>query len=397
MSLNTKSLSDSDVRLGPLSGVIVIDLTRAVSGPYCTMMLKNLGATIIKIERPGSGDDTRGLGPFKDGISTYNAIFNHGKKSIALDLKNPEDKKIFNDLLAKADVLVENFRPGVMEKMGYSWEFLHQTYPRLIYMAISGYGQTGPIAQHACYDLVAQGVSGMMKLTGHPGDKPTKVGTEIADVLSGIYAAFGVNTALFHRERTGEGSMVDVAMLDCMLSLLYSAVDRFTVTGEEPKAIGNRHPTAVPFETFDTSDRMITICVANDSLFKKMSQVLGHLEWSEDPRFSTIQARAENHDALIDLMTAVLKTKSAKYWVDEFIKVGVPSGRVYDLHETLQFPQLIHRKMVAGFKGDYLNGVKFPGNPLKFSCLEDENIFDPAPKLDENRAEILNFIKTGKI
>ncbi len=381
---------------GPLSNITVLDMTRAVSGPYCTMMLKNLGATIIKIERPGSGDDTRGLGPFKNEISTYNAIFNSGKKSIALDLKNPEDKKIFERLLEKTDILVENFRPGVMDRMGYGWETLHKKYPKLIYAAISGYGLSGPIATHACYDLVAQGLSGIMTLTGHSETHPTKVGTEISDVLAGIFGAFGINTALYHLATTGEGSLVDVAMLDCMLSLLYSAVDRYTTTDTIPTQIGNRHPTAVPFDTFPTKDRPVNIAVANDNLFKKLCTVLKKPELADDARFSTIPARTKNREALTEIMKEILKTKTAKEWVDECIQVGVPAGRIYHINETLKFPQLIHRNMVRHFNKNYLPGVKFPGNPIKLSCLDDEVESDPAPALDENREEILNFIKTGQ-
>lgn len=380
----------------PLANLVVLDLTRAVSGPYCTMMLNKLGATIIKVEHPGSGDDTRGLGPFIDSESTYNAIFNSGKKSIALDLKNPDDKKIFEQLLAKADILVENFRPGVLDRLGYPWEKLHKTYPRLIYVAISGYGLSGPIANHACYDLIAQGLSGLMKLTGHPSEKPTKVGTEIADVLAGIYGAFGTNTALYHRAMTGEGTLVDVAMLDCMVSLLYSAVDRFSATHEIPEAIGNRHPSATPFDSFEAKDETINIAVANDNLFQKFCNVLGMPELNTDPKFSTIAARTANRLALYEKIVPVLKTRNAKDWVDAFVAAGVPAGRIYNIEQTLQLPQLVHRNMVAHFKNNYMPNIIFPGNPIKISCLPDTNEFERAPKLNENRHEILNFLKTGQ-
>jgi CoA:oxalate CoA-transferase len=380
----------------PLADIVVLDLTRAVSGPYCTLMLKNLGATVIKVEHPGSGDDTRGLGPFQDGISTYNAIFNHGKKSIALDLKAPDDKAIFEKLLKKADILVENFRPGVMERMGYSWENLHKQYSKLIYVAISGYGQSGPISNHACYDLVAQGLSGIMNLTGHSPDQPTKVGTEIADMLAGIHAAFGTQTALYHRAVTGEGTLVDVAMLDCMLSLLYSAVDRYTATKELPGPIGNRHPTAVPFDTFKTKDRPLNIAVANDNLFSKLCQVLEKPELATDKRFQTIAARTENRVALTEIIQEILLKKKSTEWLEELVAAGIPAGRIYDLHETLNFPQLLHRNMVAKFEEGYLPEVRFPGNPIKLSCMEDTSVFEKAPELNENRDDILNFIQTGQ-
>ena len=381
---------------GPLSNITVLDLTRAVSGPYCTMMLQNLGATVIKIERPGTGDDTRGLGPFVDGVSSYNAIFNHGKKSIALNLKDPEDQKIFDQLLERCDVLVENFRPGVMERLGYGWEMLHEKYPKLIYAGISGYGLDGPISQHACYDLVAQGLCGIMTLTGHSEDNPTKVGTEIADVLSGIYGAFAINTALYHREVTGQGSLVDVAMLDCMLSLLYSAVDRFSATNEVPKTTGNHHPTAVPFDTFMAKDRHLNIAVANDSLFKKLCDIIGKPELMDDERFNSIPGRSMHRIELTDILAEVLKTKTAKEWVDACIAEGVPAGRVYHLDETLDFPQLQHRNMVCHFEDGYMPDIRFPGNPIKMSCLEETTQYKPAPALDENRTDILDFMKTGQ-
>ena len=283
-----------------------------------------------------------------------------------------------------------------MEHLGFSWERLHQDYPKLIYAAISGYGLTGPIANHACYDLVAQGISGLMSLTGHPDDKPTKVGTELADVLAGIFGAFAINTALYHRTKTGEGTLADIAMLDCMLSLLYSAIDRYTSTHDVPKRMGNRHPTAVPFDTFPTKDEPINIAVANDSLFKKFCVVLDRTGLAEDERFSTIPARTENRVELTKIITEILENKTAAEWVDACIKMGVPAGRIYELQDTLNFPQLKHRNMVVGFKEGYLDGVKFPGMPIKLSCLEEETVYEPAPTLDENRTEILNFIKTGR-
>lgn len=379
----------------PLENLIVLDLTRAVSGPYCTMMLSKLGATIIKIENPNGGDDTRGLGPFIDEESTYNAVYNSNKKSIALDLKKPEDKIIFEQLLPKADILVENFRPGVLARLGYSWEHLHELYPQLIYVAISGYGQTGPIADHACYDLIAQGLSGLMKLTGHPQSQPTKVGTEIADVLAGVYGAFATNVALYHRAMTGEGTLVDIAMLDCMVSLLYSAIDRYSATNQMPTAIGNRHPTAVPFDTFDAQDEAINIAVANDSLFKKFCTVLERPELAHDERFATIHARTIHREYLYELIIPILKTRKAKEWVDDFIKVGVPAGRVYDILQTLNFPQLQHRNMVARFSEGYMSDVRFPGNPIKISCMTDTQEYPPAPKLNAHREEILSFLQTG--
>ena len=235
-----------------------------------------------------------------------------------------------------------------------------------------------------------------MSLTGHPENKPTKVGTEISDIVTGIFASYGINTALYHRAVTGEGSLVDVAMLDCTVSLLYSAINRYSATGSVPEAIGNRHPTAVPFDTYQTKDEPFNIAVANDNLFKKMCDIIEKPELAVDDRFSTIDARLKNRETLDVILNDRLQQKNAKEWLDLFVSAGVPAGRIYDMQRTLEFPQLISRNMVAHFKEGYLPGIKFPGTPIKMSCLDDTDTFGPAPKLDENRDDILHFIQTGQ-
>ncbi|MGH7089604.1 MAG: CaiB/BaiF CoA transferase family protein, partial [Stellaceae bacterium] len=239
---------------GPLSGILVIDLSRILAGPYCTMLLAELGARVIKVEPPGKGDDAREYGPFRNGKSTYFASINRGKQSIALDLTAARDRIIFGKLLARADLLVENFRPGTMEKLGYGWETLRKTYPRLIYAAASGFGHTGPYSRHPAYDMVVQGLGGMMSITGHPDAPPARVGMSIGDIGAGLYTAIAVNAGLLHRERTGEATKVDIGMLDCQVALMENAVMRYTVTGEVPGPLGARHPTITPFEAFATAD-----------------------------------------------------------------------------------------------------------------------------------------------
>src|SRR5579864_3742958 len=272
---------------GPLSGITVVDLSRILAGPYCTMLMAEMGARVIKVEPPKTGDDARAYGPFVKGHSAYFASINRGKESIALDLKANADKRIFEKLLEKADVIVENFRPGTMEKLGYGWETLHTRYPHLIYAAPSGFGHTGPSSKEPAYDMVVQGMGGMMSITGHPGQAPVRIGMSIGDIGAGLYTAVAVNAALVHRERSGEATKVDIAMFDCQLALLENAIMRYTVTGEVPGPLGARHPSITPFEAFATKDGSMIIAAGNDSLFVKMCDALGLSGLAGSPDYKT--------------------------------------------------------------------------------------------------------------
>src|SRR5215471_1741111 len=258
---------------GPLSGFTIIDLSRILAGPYCTLLLAELGARVIKVEAPKTGDDARQYGPFKGGKSTYFASVNRGKQSIVLDLKAPADREIFERLLDKGDAVVENFRPGTMEKLGYGWETLHARYPRLIYAAASGFGHTGPYSHYPSYDMVVQGLGGIMSITGIPDGPLVRVGTSVGDLAGGLYTAIALNAAFLHRERTGEATKVDVALFDCQLALLENAIMRYTTTGEIPGPLGARHPSITPFEALATSDGHIIIAAGNDGLFAKLAEV----------------------------------------------------------------------------------------------------------------------------
>jgi len=274
------------LRPGPLSGVVILDLSRILAGPYCSLLLHELGARVIKVEPPG-GDDAREYGPFKDGESLYFAAINRGKESITLDLKQAGDRAILGRLLERADVLLENFRPGTMEKLALGWEELRQTYPRLIYAAASGFGHTGPDAKKPAYDMIVQGLGGIMSVTGHPGQKPARIGVSIGDLGAGIYTALGIASALFHRERTGEAVKVDVSMLDCQLSLMENPAMRYLASGVVPGPMGGRHATITPFAIFETADKPIVIAAGNDGLFRKLCAALGQPGWAEDARFRT--------------------------------------------------------------------------------------------------------------
>src|SRR5437667_7560586 len=280
---------------GPLSGITIIDLSRILSGPYCTLLLTELGSCVIKAQAPKSVNDARQYGPCKGGKSTYFASVNRGKESIVLDLKAPNDRDIFEHLLDKGDALVENFRPGTMEKLGYGWEMLHARYPRLIYAAASGFGHTGPYSHYPSYDMVVQGLGGIMSITGTPGGELVRVGTSIGDLAGGIYTAVALNAALLHRERSGAATKVDVALFDCQLALLENAIMRYTTTGEIPGPMGARHPSITPFEAFHTADGHLIIAAGNDGLFVKLTQALGRPDLADNPLFKTNALRNEHH------------------------------------------------------------------------------------------------------
>src|SRR5207253_2372528 len=283
---------------GPLSGITIVDLSRILAGPYCTLLLAELGARVIKVEVPQTGDDARHYGPFKGGKSTYFASVNRGKESIALDLKAAGDRDVFERLLDKADALVENFRPGTMEKLGYGWDSLHQRYPRLVYAAASGFGHTGPYSHYPSYDMVVHGLGGIMSITGAPGMPLVRVGTSIGDLAGGIYTAVALNAALLHRERTGESTKGDGARFDVQLVLLENAIMRYATTGEIPGPMGARHPSITPFEAFPTADGHLIIAAGNDGLWVKLCAALGRGELASDARFLTNDLRNTNHGAL---------------------------------------------------------------------------------------------------
>jgi CoA:oxalate CoA-transferase len=374
---------------GPLSGITVLDLSRILAGPYCTFLMAELGARIIKVEPPGKGDDAREYGPFRNGKSTYFASINRGKESIALDLKADADKRIFHKLLARADVLVENFRPGTMEKLGYGWEALHPRYPRLIYAAASGFGHTGPSSTQPAYDMVVQGLGGIMSITGHPGQPPVRIGMSIGDIGAGLYAAVAVNAALLHRERTGEASKVDIAMFDCQLALLENAVMRYTVTGEVPGPLGARHPSITPFEAFATADGAMIVAAGNDGLWLKLCDALERQDLAADPDYKTNDLRNRNEPALKREIEQELAKKPTAAWIEILGGAGIPCGPINNVAQALTHPQVAARNMLVTTDDPVCGTLKLAGNPLKFSTFSDPSTREPAPELDADRAKIL--------
>jgi CoA:oxalate CoA-transferase len=374
---------------GPLSGITVVDLSRILAGPYCTMLMAEMGARVIKVEPPKGGDDARAYGPFIKNHSAYFTSVNRGKESIALDLKADADKKIFEKLLEKADVLVENFRPGTMEKLGYGWETLHKRYPQLIYAAASGFGHTGPNSKDPAYDMVVQGMGGIMSVTGFPGGEPTRIGMSIGDVGSGLYTAVAVNAALLHRFRTGEATKVDIAMFDCQLALLEGVVVRYTAEGVVPGPVGSRHATITPFQAFRTKDGNLIIAAGNDSLFVRLCNALGKPAMALDPDYLTNGSRQKNQKRLETEIEAILADKTTVEWIKIIGDAGVPCGPINNIAQALQHPQVEARNMLVTVPDGEGGTLKVSGNPLKMSAFEDPATRDAAPDLDANRAAIL--------
>ncbi|HWE73595.1 MAG TPA: CaiB/BaiF CoA-transferase family protein [Stellaceae bacterium] len=380
---------------GPLSGITVVDLSRILAGPYCTMLMAEMGARVIKVEPPKGGDDARAYGPFVKHHSAYFASINRGKESIALDLKVDADKKIFEKLLEKADVVVENFRPGTMEKLGYGWETLHQRYPRLIYASASGFGHTGPNSKDPAYDMVVQGMGGIMSVTGFPGGEPTRVGMSIGDVGSGIYTAVAVNAALLHRFRTGEATKVDISMFDCQIALLEGVVVRYTAEGVIPGPVGSRHATITPFQAFETKDGNIIIAAGNDSLFVRLCNGLGKPGMGLDPDYLTNDLRRKNQKRLEAEIEAILADKTTAEWIKIIGDAGVPCGPINNIAQALQHPQVAARNMLVTVPDGEGGTLQVSGNPLKMSAFEDPTTRDAAPDLDANRTAILKELGLG--
>lgn len=377
---------------GPLEGLLVVDLSRVLAGPFATMLLADLGARIIKVEKRGSGDDSRTYGPFVEGRSLYFARVNRGKESIGLDLKDPADLAVLRSIIARADVLVENFRPDVMDRLGLGYDQLNELNPRLVYASISGFGQTGPWRLRPAYDTVVQASSGLMSITGAPADGPMKPGMPVADLSAGLYTFGAVLAALQGRSRTGRGTQVDVAMHDSLVSLLEGAAQSYLASGELPPRIGNAHYSIAPFDTFDCADRPIIICAANDTLFAGLSGALGRHELPADPRFRTNALRHDHRTELKVEIETVLKESDAADWLTRLSDAGVPCGPVSDIAEALTSEQIRHRRMVIS-----AGGLPMPGSPIKYRDFPDPTERPAAPELDQHGDAIRREFDPGAI
>lgn len=374
---------------GPLDGLLVLDLTRVLAGPYCTLVLQDLGARVIKIETPKGGDDARHYGPFVRGKSAYFMSLNRGKQSIALDLKAAADRPVFERLVARADILVENYRPGTMDRLGYGWTRLHALNPRLIYAAVSGFGQTGPYKGRAAYDMVVQAMGGVMSLTGHGGGPPTRVGTSIGDITAGLFGTIGILSALQHRHGTGQGTMVDVSMLDCQIAILENAIARYVATGSIPGPMGARHPSITPFEALKAADGHMVVAAGNNLLFAKLAEALGEPALATDERFATNDARTQNHDALKPALERLLSARPVAAWLEILDAAGVPCGPINNVAQALGDPQIAARNMVVTSDDHVAGPLKMAGNPIKLSGFADPATRGATPELDGDRAAIL--------
>ena len=368
---------------GPFSDITVIDLTHVLSGPYCTMYLAELGARVIKVEHSGHGDETRKFPPLVDGSSAYFATVNRGKESIALEFEKQEDKELLLEMIRRADVVVENLRYATLEHLGLDYEALRRINPRLIYAAISAFGQTGPLHERCAYDPILQAMSGMMTINGQPGSPPTKVGISIVDYFSGMFCLAGIEAALYQRIKTGAGAKVDIAMLDAQMAVLETALMNVLNGGPAPQAIGNRHPAVSPCDTYGTADHPIILIAGNDETFRRLCSALGNPRIADDPRFHTGADRRANDAALKAAMEELLRSRTATDWESVFAEAGVPCAIVGTIAEAVNNPQLAVRNMIVTAAG-----IRMAGNPIKLSTLADPPARKPAPELDADGARI---------
>ena len=374
---------------GPLKDLLVVDLTRVLVGPYCTMILSDLGARVIKIEAPEIGDDSRKFGPFVKDYSAYFMSLNRGKESIALNLKNEDDKKIFEKILAKADILVENFKPGTLEKWGFGWKQVSKKYPKLIYASASGFGQTGPLKELPAYDMVVQGMGGLMSVTGQPNSEPTRVGTSIGDITAGLFTAIGINAALYDRQKTGKGMHIDVSMLDCQIAILENAIARYLSKNEIPKPMGSRHPSIAPFEAFKTKDSYIIIAAGNDKLFENLCNALDLKDLIMDEKYKSNSLRSENMNELKKILEGKLINKTTNEWVKNLESLKIPCGPIFNIKEAVENPQVEARNMIVKAYHKVIGDFKLAGNPIKMSTYKDEKTRGDIPDLDEHREKII--------
>ena len=374
---------------GPLKNILVLDLTRVLVGPYCTMILSDLGARVIKIEAPEVGDDSRKFGPFVKDNSAYFMSLNRGKESIALNLKDTNDKKIFLNILKKADVLVENFKPGTLDKWGFGWKDICKKFPKLIYASASGFGQTGPLKELPAYDMVVQGMGGLMSVTGQPNSEPTRVGTSIGDITAALFTSIGINSALFNREKTGKGMFIDVSMLDCQIAILENAIARYLSKKEIPQPMGSRHPSIAPFEAFKTKDSYIIIAAGNDKLFEKLCHSLDMKEEVKNEKFKTNALRCQNMDDLKSKMEDKLKFYNTKEWTKKLEKDKIPCGPIFNIKDAVENPQIKARNMIVDTYHEAVGNFKTAGNPIKMSSYEDSLKRGNVPNLDGDREKII--------
>jgi CoA:oxalate CoA-transferase len=390
----------TDTAPGPLSGTLVVDLSRALAGPHATMMFGDLGARVIKVEAPGTGDDTRGWGPpfvqppgsaeesYRE--STYFLSANRNKESITLNLKAEDDRQVLLDLVRRADVLVENFRPGVLDRLGLGWADLSARNEKLIWVSISGFGQNGPYRDRPAYDMIVQAMSGGMSLTGEPEGRSVRAGLPIGDLCAGMYGLIGGLAALEERRRTERGRFVDISMLDCQVAIMENAFMRYFALGQIPQRLGTRHPSSTPFQAFETADGHVVVAIMGGSTdqWPVFCAAIDKVELIDDPRYTTGWSRTQHYDELIPIIEDIMRQKTTAEWVELLTGMGVPVGPVQNIAEVANDPQVNHRQMFVGMDHPALGKVKFTGNPIKMSRTPSAPSQVP-PLLGEHTTQVL--------
>jgi len=376
----------------PLSGIIVLDLTNVLSGPFATQILSDMGAEVIKVEKP-SGDDSRNYGPFVKGKSSYFISLNRGKKSIVLDLKNKQEKTYFKKILSQSDVLIDNFKPGTVEKFGFSSKYLSKKYPKLIQAKISGFGETGRMNSFPAYDMIVQAMGGIMSITGNNKNELCRVGSSIGDITAGLYAVIGILLKLINRNKTKLGSRLDLSMLDCQVAILENAISRYSVEKKTPKPLGTDHPSITPFGAFKTLDGLIVIAIGNDKMFSRFCEVIGDKKLAKDRLFIDNNLRNKNLNLLRKKIEINLKKKSKEFWIKKLQKNFIPCSQINTVKDLLNNKQIKDRQMILNYNDDIVKNLKVSGNPIKLSFLKIRKKSPKAPDLDENRENIMKDFK----
>lgn len=373
----------------PLAGLRVLDLSRALAGPFCAMILADLGAEVIKVEPTPKGEMVRMWGPFKDGISVYYLSIHRNKRSVALNFRDPEGLAVLRQMLDEVDIVVENFKPGVMEEMGLSYETVRERNPGLIFASITGFGRGGPYENWPAVDQIAQGMSGLMSLTGQPESGPTRVGIPIADVVAGMWATIGIQAAVVERQRTGLGQHVQTTLLGGLLGLMSVQGQRQLTLGELPGVAGNDHPVICPYGSFRASDGLFNVAVATEDMWVKLCGLLGLEQWVTDPRFSTNAARAANRDEVKRMLNERFAQRTSTEWTHALVELGIPSGPILNLEQVFSDPHVIQAGMVESIEHPTLGALRLLANPVRLDSMQGRSVRTPPPLLGADTAAVL--------